>query len=556
MNPFEQAVRDALKTYVDERATLEIPPDSSLGDYAFPCFTLAKTHKKNPVHIAQELAKAIKIDKHIERIEAKGPYLNFFVNRKLFIADTLKRIDKEKEKFGSGKKKKERFMVEFCQVNTHKAFHVGHLRGTLLGQALVNILGYYGYPVKGVNYQGDIGAHVAKVIWYLDKFKETPPKEHKGTWLGQIYQKAHKMIEEKAEYKEEVSGVLQKLESKYPDLTKIWEETRKYSLDEYEEYYQTLGIHFDEYFFESEMEKPGKKLVDELIAKGVAEEDDGAIIIKLGELGNFLLLKSNGTALYSTKDLALAKIKFEKFKIDYALYCVGSEQKLYFQQLFKTLEIMGFPQAKYCSHIPYELVTLQGGKISSREGELLLLHQLLDTVINLAAEEVKKRHPEWNMEKIKENAEKIGLAALKFTYLAYDNNKTIMFDIEKAMRFEGETGPYLQYVYARIQSILSQAPERTTPQHSLLQEPEEYEICKKMMRFEDVVKEAATSYKPHLIARYLIDLTQTFNEYYHKHRVLGDDQQLTEARLCLIEAVQRVLANGLSLLGIATMEQM
>lgn len=568
MTNFENEIIIELKKLAelkDSEIVLEVPKDKSLGDYAFPCFALSKILKKSPNAIAQELAARLKhslSSKAVSDVKNAGPYINFFVNESVLAQGTISNILAEKEKYGRGQKKKEKVMVEYCQVNTHKAFHVGHLRGTLLGSALINMLRFSGFEVISVNYQGDIGAHVAKSLWYLTKhYRGEYPEHNKGIWLGQIYQKANALLaEDEEKYKPEVSEVLQKLEAGDEQLTELWKKTRQWSLDDYSHIYSRLGVKFQEFFFESQMEKPGKELVKELIDKGIAEESEGAYIINLEtyDLGIYLLLKSDGTALYSTKDLALAEKKFENYKIDRSLYVVGAEQKLYFQQLFKTLELMGFEQAKKCFHLPFELVMLEGGKISSREGELLLGLELVDKVTEYAVAEVKKRHDDWTEKEINESANNIALAGIKFAMIAQDNNKTILFNIKKALDFDGETGPYIQYSHARICSILRKNENglNKNADLSLLNTADEKNIVSMLAQFPSVIKECEEHYRLTTLCRYLTTLAQAFNEYYHKYQILKEKEELRDARLLLIEAIRQVLENGLGILGIKAPERM
>jgi arginyl-tRNA synthetase len=552
---------------------LEVP-DPLLGDYAFPCFQLSKEFKKNPQIIAQELSEKLinlKDSKsNIEKIEFKGPYINFFINKEIKAKNVIKSI--LDDSFFTYKKINQNIMVEYCQVNTHKAFHVGHLRGTLIGSSLVNLFRYCGYNVISANYQGDTGTHVAKSLWYLTNYsKDDFPKKRKGIWLGKIYQKANELYSTddkdlKEKYKKEVSEILQRLENRELELTNLWKQTRQYSLDDFEEIYNLLSVKFDEYFFEGNMEEKGKEIVKELLNKKIAYYDDNAVIINLKEhnLGNYILLKSDGTALYSTKDLALAKIKFEDFKIHHSLYVVGSEQKYHFQQLFKTLEIMGFENAKNCKHIPFDLVNLEGGKISSREGELILAIDLIEEIINKAEIEVKERG---NVENVEEVAKKIAISAIKFGFLNYDNNKSIIFNMNKALDFEGETGPYIQYVYARISRIL----EKSNFKEDLINNLEnkdllieniiisnEYEnkLISNLMKFPEVIKYSVENYKIHNLARYLIELSQTFNEFYHQCPILNESDEIKNSRLILIISVKKVISKGLKILGISTIEKM
>lgn len=555
---------------VDIKNLIEIPKEKSLGDYAFPCFVLAKTQKKNPAEIASELVKKIceikTTKKYFSKIVSQGPYVNFYSDSSLLSSQTLGKILKDKKDYGrSSIGKKSKVMIEYCQVNTHKAFHVGHLRGTLTGAALIRLLNFAGYDVTSANYQGDIGAHVAKSLWYLTKhYKGEYPKKDRGIWLGQIYQKANSLLESEAKkkpiYEKEISEVLQKLEAKDKSLVELWTKTRQWSLDDFEVIYKKLGVSFDNYFFESQMEKPGKEIVQSLKKQGLVQESDGALIVNLEKynLAVCIVLKSDGTALYSTKDLALAKVKFEKFKIKKSVYVVGSEQKFYFQQIFKILELMGFAQAKDCYHVPYGLVNLEGGKISSREGELLLGDELIERVKSTAADEVKKRHEDWDEKLTNKTADSIALAGIKFDMISIDTNKPIIFSIKKALDFEGESGPYIQYAHARICSILRNYNSKT-PDYvdmTMLDKVEEKKIVSMLAQFCLVIEDSAQNYRLTTLCRYLLDLSQAFNEYYHKYQILKEEEKVRDARIVLITSIKQVLENGLTILGIDAPEKM
>lgn len=565
MQVFKEAIINLLKKEVNGSIELETPPDSKLGDYAFPCFGLAKQLKKSPIEIAKDLASKLKPNKYIKEIKSTGPYVNFFVNESILAELILNNISSGKDDYGKAKKKKERVMIEFSQPNTHKGFHIGHLRNASLGDSLVRIMRFNGYDVVAANYIGDIGAHIAKCIWYYLKFyKNKEPKTNKGEWLGSIYTEASKIVAENEEYKKEIQKIQRKLEDGNKELTELWEKTKEWSMQDFYKIYKELGINFDVFFFESQVEKPGKKIVLDMLKKGIAEKSDGAVIINLEKYGLkvFLLLKSDGTSLYSTKDFALAKKKFDDYKIDKSIYVIGSEQRFHLKQLFKTLEIIGFKQAKKCYHLSYELVMLKEGKMSSRLGNIVLYFELSKKIFEKASKEVEKRHKQWP-EKDKEKATKqIAVAAMKFSMLNQDNNKTIVFDINKALDFEGETGPYIQYAHARICSILRKFGKRIDKGFidkadlSLLKEKEETELIKLLGKFPDVVENAASSYKPSLISRYLLDLSQGFNEFYHIHQILKEREELKNTRILLIDSIRQVLKNGLNLLGIEAPEKM
>ncbi len=552
---------------------IEIPPDSKLGDFSLPCFLFAKELKKAPGNVALELKDnfiIINIDetnkyhKYFYAIENFGPYLNFFVNKELFIKDILKKIHENKLlKFPKQDKK---IMIEFGQANTHKEFHVGHLRNVCLGDSLVRIYRLLGYYVVSANYPGDIGTHVAKTLWCYLKFHQNDKlPENKGKYLGKIYAEATRLLNDPGnpDYKTEVSEVLQKLENNDPELTKLWKETKKWSMKEMEEIFRELDVKYDVFFFESQVEKEGKKLVNELLKKGIAKEDNGATLIDLSEykLDIFLLLKSDGTSLYATKDLALAKKKFNEYQIEKSFYVVDVRQSMYFKQLFKTLELMGFKEDVV--HVPYDFVTTKNGAMSSREGNIILYEDLRDNVMTLLEKETQKRHSDWSFKKIQENCKKLMIAALKFGMLKFDNTTMIVFDMDEWIKFEGETGPYVEYSYARINSIFKKS-ELTDEEikkliHadiSLLKENSEFELTKKLSKFPEIISQSADYFKPSIIARYLIELCQKFNEYYHATQILVEDAELKKSRLYLLHCVKEILKQGLNLLGIEEIEEM
>src|SRR3990167_1797114 len=332
-------------------------------------FLVAKTKNQNPVEVAKNLATKIN-HKYLEKAEAKGPYINLFLNNKLYIG-SIKKMLKEKEKYGRSKKTNKNYMVEYFHANTHKGVHVGHIRNISLGESLCKILEFAGNREIRVNFQGDIGPHVAKCLWgFINLHHQKEPKTHKGTWLGKVYAEASMQIKDHPELEEQVQDINLKLYSKDKEMTKIWERTRQWCLDDFEEFYKEFGVKFDELYFESQSETIGKKMVDELLEKGVVKKDNGAIIIDLKDdgLGVFVLLTKEGYPLYSTKDLGLAKLKFDKYKIDKSIHVVGREQELHFKQLFKLFEKMGFEKAAKTSyHLIYGLVMLPEGKMSSRE---------------------------------------------------------------------------------------------------------------------------------------------------------------------------------------------
>jgi len=457
-------------------------------------------------------------------------------------------------------------MIEYSQPNTHKEFHVGHLRNASLGMSLINLYRKTGYKVVSANYIGDVGAHVAKCLWAMTKFHadEKPPKGKEGAWLGQLYVEGHQKMTGNEEAKEESKEILRKLEDGDPELKALWEKTKKWSMHQFEEIYKDFGAEFEKWYFESEVEEPGKKVVEELLEKGIAKKSQGAIIVDLEDedLGIFLVLRSDGTSLYSTKDLALAKKKFEEYDLDESVVVVDNRQSQHFKQLFKTLELYGFN--KKLKHVAYEFVTTKDGAMSSRLGNIISYEGVCGEVEERLQKETKQRHADWGDKKIKETAHAIMLSALKFMMLKHDTAKVITFDMEEALSFEGYTGPYVQYSYARIQSILRKAnvilegAERPIGSHSVqsdsLQELEEKQLLIALSQFWDAVEGAREQYNPAIMCRYLYEVAKKFNDFYAKHKVVGSEQEKERLLLCNVTA--SVLKEGLGVLGIPVLDEM
>ncbi len=554
---FKKEILKLLKDYKVKEDMLEVP-DSTFGDYAFPCFILAKKLKKAPNMIAEEILKKIKPNRYIKKIEAKGPYLNFFVNKDILAENTLKVIFKNKD-YGSYPNKKKTYMVEYFHANTHKGVHIGHIRNISLAEALCKILEKDGYKVIRANYQGDIGPHVAKCIWGYLNLKQKEPKEKKGVWLGKVYALASKKAEKNKKVEEEIREINNKLYAKDKSLVKIWKKTRQYCLNDFNDFYKEFGVRFDKLYFESEVEEPGKKIAKDMLKKGIAKESEGAIIVNLKRynLGIYVLLTKEGNALYHAKDLGLAKIKQKDFKFDKCIHVTGAEQTHYFKQLFKTFELIGSKMAAKSLHIPYGLVMLPEGKMSSRAGTMVLFDELKEKIFKAAEKATKEKHKGLSEKELKERTKKIAYGALKFSMINRENNKELLFDWKRALDFEGETGPYVQYTYARISSILRKYNKKVSNKinFSLFNEYEK-QIIRKLNDYPDIIKKAAESFKPNFLCNYLISLCSIFNEYYHKYPVLKADEDVKKARLLLIYCIKRVIANGLYLLGIEAPERM
>ncbi|MBN1275323.1 arginine--tRNA ligase [Candidatus Woesearchaeota archaeon] len=545
----------AKRNIAETLSLLEAPPDPKLGDLAYPCFSLAKELKKAPALVAQELAQQVKQELPIDVVISAGPYLNFFLNKSMVAEAVL-------TKRNGVVKRKERVMVEHSNGNTHKEVHIGHLRNLSLGDSLVRIMRAAGFPVVNAYYINDTGAHVAKCLWALLRRGGEPPAEKRLTWLAELYREGARRAAEDEEAKQGADEVLRHLEADDDkEVAELWRETRQWSLDDWHRIFSQLGmLPFDAQFYDSEVIKDVPRIVARLQEKGIVRESEGALIADLEEEGLHVVIirKQDGTTPYLAKDLALAERKFNEYDIERSVYVVGAEQELHFQQLFKLLEKDGFRQAKKCHHLSYGLVMLSSGKMSSREGKVVLFDDLYADVLDHALHEVKLRHEDWDEKKQAKGAKAVALAALKFPMLAQEPSKRIVFDIKKSLDFEGETGPYVQYTYARLSSIIRKHGRKITERvdFSVLCAEEEQVLIKLLAQEQDVVQEAAEKYRPALIARYALDVSQAVNTYYHAYHILKEAADVKKARLLLAYKAREAIGRVLELLGIPSLEEM
>lgn len=551
------------KGYSPVADDLETPPDAAMGDFAYPCFVLAKGLRKKSVEIARELAAKIEPKGWVKKVEVKGPYVNFFLNPEIFGQAVLEEIDKEGETYGTVKEgRRKRVMVEYANPNTHKEVHVGHLRNFFVGHTAVNLLRAIGYDVIPASYINDLGTHVAKCLWALEKFHKEdkmPAEEDRISFLGQVYSEATRAEETDPKAKEEISKIFHELEERKGPFLSLWRQTRKWSIDDLKKIYKELGLPINVWYFESELIKEAKKIIKGLIKKGLAVKSEGAIIVDLTEegLAPNLLVKSDGTLLYNAKDLPLAIRKEDEYHPEKSIYVVDNRQSLAMKQLFATLRRMGFK--KELIHLSYDFVTLKEGVMSSRKGNIIRYETFRDIMIEMARAETKKRHPEWRERRIEKTARSIAFAAIRFEMLRHDPNKKIVFDMEKAVSFDGCTGPYLLYTFARIQSVLRKAPEGIEPKinAAVLSHPLEHLLLNKLAKYPEVILYTAQDLKLDRLSEYLFDLAKTFAAFYHKVPVLQvDDKRIVAGRLALLWAVARVLRNGLENLGIETINEM
>ncbi len=535
---------------------LTVPPNPALGDYAFPCFKLGK----NPKQEAEKIKSALKLPVFLAEIKVAGPYLNFFLNKAQLAEETLAAIKKEKKKYGAGKSK-EKIVIEYCGPNTNKPLHLGHVRNMALGNAMCRILAFQGHTVHPVNIINDRGIHICQSMLAYQKWGKGKKPEGKGDhFVGDYYVLFAKALKENPAFKDEAQDLLTRWEHGDKTVRALWKKMNSWVLKGFAETYKRFGITFDREYFESELYEAGKEVAFEGLQKGIFIKDDTKAIVaplESYQLPNKVVLRGDGTSVYITQDLYLAQKRYEDYRFDRLIYVVASEQQVHFRQLFKILELLERPYARKLYHLSYGMVHLPTGRMKSREGTVIDADEIMDEMQALVETEIRKRYETLSEKEIHQRAEIIGLAAIKFFMLRTDAHRDIIFNPEESLSFEGETGPYVQYTHARGCSILRKAGKVSGKvNYALLQQEKEKNMVAQLMNFPDIVDDAATHYRPHVLCHYLIELSQAFNEFYHACPVISDDKELMKARLSLVEAVRQVLENGLNLLGIEAPEEM
>ena len=541
---------------------IERPKNEQFGDYTSNiAMVLARLVKKNPMEIAEAIKSQVLGSRFqvLEKVEIVAPgYINFYLSKKYY-HDSVLKILSEKEKYAQLSKKKEKVMVEYSQPNTHKEFHIGHLRNVFTGSIIANVLEKAGYEVIKANYIGDTGSHIAKCLWGLEKFHSNENLDDvadKAQFLGRVYTEAVRAIAENQQYEEEFKDLQKKFDEGDEELIALWEKTKQWSMDEFQEIYDEIDAKFDVYFWESVEEQAGKEMLTELLKHDFIKESEGAIVADLEKynLGILVLRRKDGGVLYGLKDIPLAVKKFEEFKIDRSIVVVDIRQSLYFKQIFKILELMGFKEDT--KHVGYEFVTLKGSEtMSSRKGNIIPAKVLINDVVG----KVQEKFPGTDA------AKGIGIGALKFFMLKYSVQSKIEFDVEESVRLDGATGPYVQYAHARICSILAKARELKSSTFkdpkvellALLTHEKELSLIKELEKFPEMVEEVAESYEVHKLPHYAIKLADKFHSFYDSCRVIDEENpELTEARLSLVQATKTVLAEVLRLIGVEAPEKM
>jgi arginyl-tRNA synthetase len=562
---------------------LEVPPDNSFGDYAFPCFPLAKMLKLAPPVIAQRLEEEWKKNLSpllfVEHIIAKGGHLNFMLSQKDLVTTYIPLIS-DKSFFDVHQlhlpDKDKHIMLEFSQPNTHKEFHVGHGRNVCLGDSLQRLYRYFGYKVTAVNYIGDEGAHIAKCLYQVEQYQVQghclPDGEQLAEWLGQQYVESNLCLEEAqknpvllASIQKRISQILADIEQQRDPIYSLWKNTRNVCLKEFQRIYQWLHVHFDHVFYESETSQASQKVVDDYTQKGLFVNSQGAIGMPMEEanLGFMMVRKSDGNTLYITKDIVLAERKFRDFKVDKSLYIVGNEQEFHFRQLFHFLKKANFPQADNCYHLSYGMVRRASGKMSSRKGNSFTFMELTELLKQALEPFLDKYKTQWTTEQLAQTADTLAIGAIKYGMLNTDPKKDIVFEPQEWAQFEGNSGPYLLYAYARARSLIEKGllqgcvPHLTSRSAQYLSGATEKHLLLELSRFQEVCFNTLEQYRPSLLAHYLFQLCQLFNHYYAHTPVLKDkDKESIESKLILIECFANSLKQGLFLLGIETVEKM
>jgi arginyl-tRNA synthetase len=588
---FRLAAEELGLAYSEDPEWVPIPFKGTWGFGTPACFQIAAAEAKSgkkinvpqrAAEIASLVSKSIMPPSGINAVEAERGYLNLFIQTRTFAELVIDNVLENRDDFGKGKKISERVMVEYAQPNTHHSFHIGHARNAMLGESLARLVEFAGFDTIRASYPGDIGLGVITCVWAYDKFyrgQEPEGVHQKGQWLAGIYTEATSLVtpsdedsesnlNQKKSSDEERRDLLKKWDDGDPQVRALWKETRQWSLDELSEILTLLGIEIDVYFYESEVIEPAKEIVDELITLGIADDErpDGPVIVRIDEkLGltkekyrTAVILRSNGTALYLTNDLALAKEKFEKYSVDRSIYVVDVRQSLHFQQAFKILDLWGFPQAQYCHHLAYGFVTLPEGAMSARRGNVIFFMDVYEEAKRRVSKIIDEKNPDLPEDQREKVVHQVGLGALTYSMLAVDNNKDIVFNWDDALSFDGHSAPYIQNAHVRAMSILRRAgdvPDKASFHYDL--DETEIELIDIIYRFQNTVKKAATEYKPLLMATYAYDLAKAFHHFYHAVRVLqADADDIRDARIRLTDASRLTLANALRLLGIEAPEMM
>ena len=566
MIDFKEELISLLKQNIDSLTheeigkLIEIPPSYDMGDFAFPVFKLAKEYKKASNIIAKELESKLANNVNFERIEAVGPYLNFFINKEKLASEVLNEIKEKKDKYGStnvGEGKK--VIVEFSSPNIAKPFHIGHIRSTVIGNSLSKIYKFLGFDVVTINHLGDYGTQFGMLIsaykrWGDKEIIEKDPIRE----LLKLYVRFNSEAENNPELMEEARHWFKKLEDKDEEALNLWKWIRDISLKEFNRVYDLLNIKFDSYAGESFYSDKMPAVIEEMKEKGLLKESEGALIVDLEPYGMppALIMKKDGSTLYTTRDIAAAIYRKEHYDFYKNIYVVASQQNLHFKAWIKILELMGYEWARDCIHVPFGMVSLEEGTLSTRKGRVVFLEDVLNTAIERTKEVIEERNP--NLPNKEEVAKQVGIGAVVFQELFNQRIKDYTFSWERTLSFEGETGPYVQYTHARANSLLEKGNYDQSYEISYkdLTKEEETNILRNLYGFSEVIIDSMEKNEPYFITRHILELAKLFNKYYNSTSIIVEDEKLKQTRLSLVYAVKTAIKTGLSLLGIEAPNKM
>ncbi|WP_122639306.1 arginine--tRNA ligase [Romboutsia sp. Marseille-P6047] len=566
MQDFKVAIGNCLKEKIDDLSLeeilglIEIPPNKDMGDYAFPCFKLAKVFRKAPNMIAADLAESIEAKGDIAKVMPMGGYVNFFVNKSQLATNVINDVLTQKDAYGKSKLGEGKTVViDFSSPNIAKPFHIGHIRTTVIGNALYKIYDSQGYDTVRINHLGDYGTQFGKLIVAFklwgdkDAVEANPIPE-----LLKLYIRFHDEAEEKPEMEDEARAWFTKLENGDPEAKELWQWFRDESLKEFARVYDLLDIQFDSYNGESFYSDKMDTVIETIKEKGLLKESQGTNVVDLEEynMPPALITKNDGSTLYMTRDLAAAVYRKNTYNFDKCIYVVGSQQSLHFQQLFKVLELVGFEWAKDLVHVPFGMVALEEGTMSTRKGRVVFLEDVLKQAIEKTKETMLAKNPD--AKNVDEIAKQVGVGAVVFQELSNSRIKDYTFSWERTLSFEGETGPYVQYTHARCCAVLRKANEEVSADidYNLLTNEDSVEVLKTIASFNNSIVSAMNRNEPHIVTRFVLDLAQAFNKFYHDNPILVDDVETRKARLALVAVTRQTLENGLKLLGMQAPERM
>jgi len=563
---FKEEVVNLLRSQIQElneeeiSSLIEVPPSYEMGDYAFPVFRLAKVYRKAPAVIAEELVAKLGNSSYFEKIENKGPYINFFINKGKLMEITLEEIKRKQNKYGSSDMGNGKtVIVEFSSPNIAKPFHIGHIRSTVIGNALYKIFSFLGFNTVAINHLGDYGTQFGMLISAIKKWGNMEEIEKDPiNQLLKLYVRYNAEAEEDESLMDEARYWFKELEDGNQEAYKLWEWIREISLKEFHKVYDMLNIKFDSYAGESFYSDKMPAVIEELKEKNLLKESNGAYVVDLEEYGMppAIIIKSDGSTLYTTRDIAAAFYRKKTYDFYKNIYVVGAQQNLHFKSWFKIIELMGHEWAKDLVHVNFGTVSLEDGTLSTRKGRVVFLEDVLNTAIKNTLDIINERNP--NLENKEEVAKQVGIGAVIFQELFNQRIKDYVFSWDRTLSFDGETGPYVQYTHARISSLLDRGQFNLDDEvnYNLLSTDEEINIIRLLYNFPKVIIDAMEKYEPYLITRHIVEIAKAFNKFYNTSPIIVEDLELKKARLMLSYATKIVIKTGLGLLGIEAPERM